>query len=102
MIRPSYASIALNLVDQGLEHVVGLCWLFSPDHYSCLVRDLLPYLTHPTVGPRSRLAHQTLSGAHWTVWCAQPTVVAGTRRSRIAQPSVAAGDRWLTGQSGEI
>jgi hypothetical protein len=32
MIRPSCASIASDLVDQGLESVVGLCWLFSPDH----------------------------------------------------------------------
>jgi hypothetical protein len=29
-----------------------------PDsHCSCPVRDLLPYLAHPTVGPRGRLAH---------------------------------------------
>jgi hypothetical protein len=32
MVRSSCASIASNLVDQGLEPVVGLCWLFSPDH----------------------------------------------------------------------
>jgi hypothetical protein len=32
MVRPSCASIASNLVDQGLEHVIGLCWLLSPDH----------------------------------------------------------------------
>jgi hypothetical protein len=32
MIRPSCASIASDLVDQGLEPVVGLCCLFSPDH----------------------------------------------------------------------
>jgi hypothetical protein len=30
----------------------------SPEH------NLLPYLAHPTVGPRDRLAHRTLSGAH--------------------------------------
>jgi hypothetical protein len=35
-----------------------------PDsHYSCSVRDLLPFLAHPVVGPRGRLAHRTLSGA---------------------------------------
>jgi hypothetical protein len=33
MVRPSCASIASNLVDQGLEPVVGLCWLLSPDHH---------------------------------------------------------------------
>jgi hypothetical protein len=32
MIRPSCASIASDLVDEGLEPVVGLSWLFSPDH----------------------------------------------------------------------
>jgi hypothetical protein len=42
-----------------------------PDsHCSCPVRDRLPYLVHPTVGPRGRLAHRTLSGAHRTVRCA--------------------------------
>jgi hypothetical protein len=56
---------------------------------SSLVRDLLPYLAHPTVGPRDRLAHQTLSGAHRTVRCAQPTV-----RARHASPADCAADRW--------
>jgi hypothetical protein len=52
-----------------------------PDiHYSRPVRDLLPYLVHPTVGPR---------GAHWTVRCAQPTVAAGH-----ASPTDCATDRW--------
>ena len=32
MVRPSCASIAPNLVGQGLEPVVCLCWLLSPDH----------------------------------------------------------------------
>jgi hypothetical protein len=32
-------------------------------HSSSLVRDLLPYLAHPTVGPQDRLVHRTLSGA---------------------------------------
>jgi hypothetical protein len=32
MIRPSCASVASDFVDQGLEPVVGLCWLLSPDH----------------------------------------------------------------------
>jgi hypothetical protein len=60
-----------------------------PDsHCSSLVRDLLPYQAHPTVGPRDRLAYRTLSGAHRTVRCAQPTV--------------GAGDRWLTGLSGAL
>jgi hypothetical protein len=32
VVRPSRAPIAPNLVDQGLEPVVRLCWLLSPDH----------------------------------------------------------------------
>jgi hypothetical protein len=32
MIRPSCTPIASDFVDQGLEPVVGLCWLLSPDH----------------------------------------------------------------------
>jgi hypothetical protein len=81
-----------------------------PDsHCSSPVRDLLPYLAHPTVGPRDRLAHRTLSGAHRTFQCAQPTVGTGhmSRVDRVA-------DRWplaplahrivrcATGQSGEL
>jgi hypothetical protein len=33
VVRPSCASIASNLVNQGLEPVVCLCWLLSPDHH---------------------------------------------------------------------
>jgi hypothetical protein len=61
-----------------------------PDsHCSSPVRDLLPYPAHPTVGPRDRLVHRTLSGAHRTVRCAQPTVGTGhvSRDDRAA-------DRW--------
>jgi hypothetical protein len=73
-----------------------------PDnYYSCLVLDFFQYGEQPIVGPRDRLAHQTLSGAHWTVRCAQPTIGATTCRAKIAWPTVGAGDRWLTGQSGE-
>jgi hypothetical protein len=32
MIRPSCASVASNFVDEGLEPVVRLSWLFSPYH----------------------------------------------------------------------
>jgi hypothetical protein len=32
MIRPSCASLASDLVDQGLEPIVGLSWFLSPDH----------------------------------------------------------------------
>jgi hypothetical protein len=81
-----------------------------PDsHCSCLVRGLLLYRAQLTVAPRGRLAHQTLSGAHRTVRCPQPTVGAG-HVSRVDR----ADDRWplaqlvhrlvwcTTGQSGEF
>jgi hypothetical protein len=44
---------------------------------SSSVPDLLPYQAQPTVIPPVPLAHRTLSGAHWTVRCDQPTVGAG-------------------------
>jgi hypothetical protein len=72
-----------------------------PDsHCSCLVRDILPFLAHPTVGPWGRLAHRTLSGAHRTVRCAQPTVAAGHASPADCAADRCAGDCWLTGQSG--
>jgi hypothetical protein len=72
-----------------------------PDsHCSCPMRDLLPFLAQPTVGPRDRLAHQTLSGAHRTVRCAQPTVAAGHTSHADCAGDRCAGDRWLTGQFG--
>jgi hypothetical protein len=64
----------------------------APPDRSCSspVLDLLPYLVHPTVGPAVPLAHQTLSGAHRTVRCAQPIVGASH-----ASPADCAGDHWL-------
>jgi hypothetical protein len=60
-----------------------------PDsHCSGPVLDFLPYGEQPTVGPQDRLAHQTLSGAHRTVRCAQPTVGATTCHALIARPPV--------------
>jgi hypothetical protein len=58
------------------------------------VRDLLPYRAQPTVGPRGRLAHQTLSGVP------NRPLVRATRHPRIAQPTVGRERLWLTGQSG--
>jgi hypothetical protein len=49
-----------------------------PDsHYSCPVRDFLPFLMQSTVATLGWLAHRTLSGAHRTVRCPLPTVGAG-------------------------
>jgi hypothetical protein len=38
-------------------------------HCRCPVRDLLPFMAHPTVADSRQLAHRTLSGAHRTVRC---------------------------------
>jgi hypothetical protein len=77
---------------------VGWCTRQSgapPDsHCSCPVRDLLPFLAHSTVGPRGRLAHWTLSGVP------NRPLLRATRRPRIARPTIGAGDRSLTRQSG--
>jgi hypothetical protein len=56
---------------------------------ACLVRDCLPNQAQMTVAAPGPLAHRTLSGAHWTVWCPPPTVGVTTRRAKIARPTVA-------------
>jgi hypothetical protein len=74
---------------------LSFCWVVhrtagapTDNHCSGPVRDLLPYRTQPTVGPRYRLAHRT-------VWCTpdslvcQPTIAAGH-----ASPTDCAADRW--------
>jgi hypothetical protein len=66
---------------------------------SCPMRDLLPFIAHPTVANLRQLAHRTLSGAHRTVRCPLSTIGVPTCRARIARPTVDAVDRWLTGQS---
>jgi hypothetical protein len=74
---------------------------------SCPVHDLLPFLAKPTIGTLVPLAHRTLSGAHWTVWCDHPTVGSATCRPLIVQTIVGRGRglahrivRCTTGQSG--
>jgi hypothetical protein len=104
-------AIGDQLGRQFLPSVVGgtaLSGAPPASHCSCPVRDLLPYRAHPTIAPRGWLAHRTLSGAHRTVQCAQPTIAAGH-----ASP-VDCADRWpreylahrtvqcTTGQSGEF
>jgi hypothetical protein len=72
-----------------------------PDnHCSCPVHDFLPFLAQPTVATSGWLAHRTLSGAHRTVRCPQPTVGAGNASPADCAADRCAGDRWLTGQSG--
>jgi hypothetical protein len=60
---------------------------------TCPVCDFLLNREQTTVAAPGLLAHQT-------VWCPPPTVGATTRRPQISRPTVGAGDRWLTGQSG--
>jgi hypothetical protein len=73
-----------------------------PDsHCSCLVHDLLPFLAHPTVGPRRQLAHRTLSGVP------NRPLLRATRLPRIARPTVGSPDspvhhrtvRWIIATS---
>jgi hypothetical protein len=72
-----------------------------PDSYcSCPVLDFFPFGEQPIVGPRDRLTHRKLFGAHRTVRCAQPTVGKTMCHVKIARPTVGAGDRWLTRQFG--
>jgi hypothetical protein len=70
---------------------VGLCTGQSgapPDsHCSCPVRDLLPFLAHPTVGPWGQLAHRTLSGAPCRP-LARPHVARRLRGRPLAQATV--------------
>jgi hypothetical protein len=59
------------------------------------VRDCLPNRAQMTVAAPGPLAHRT-------VRCPLSTVGAATRHPRIARSTVGAGDRWHTGQSGEL
>jgi hypothetical protein len=84
----------------GRHFLPSLAWCTrqsgAPPHSHCssLVRDLLPYLAHPTVGPRDRLAHRTLSGVP------NRPLARAMCRVLIARPTVGRWRRWLTGQSG--
>jgi hypothetical protein len=64
------------------------------------VSDLLPILAQTAVADSWQLAHQTLSGAHRTVWCPLPTIGAGHASPADGAADCCAGGRWLTGQSG--
>jgi hypothetical protein len=93
---------------QGRPNLPSVGWCTGqsgapPDsHCSCPVRNLLPFLAHPTVVASGPLAHRTLSGAHRTVWCPLPTVGAGHASPADCVANRCAGDRWLTRQSGEL
>jgi hypothetical protein len=73
----------------------------TPDsHCSMSGAALLPKLAQPTVATSGWLAHRTLSGAHRTVRCPQPTVGASHASPADCATDRCACDRWLTGQSG--
>jgi hypothetical protein len=65
---------------QGRQFLPSVGWRTGqsgapPDnHCSMFGADLLPFQAQPTVGSSGWLAHRTLSGAHRTVRCPQPTV----------------------------
>jgi hypothetical protein len=83
---------------QGRPNLPSVVWCTEqsgapPDsHCSCPVRDLLPFLVHPTVAASGPLAHRTLSGAHRTVRCPLPTIGVGH-----ASPADCAADRYESG-----
>jgi hypothetical protein len=72
----------------------------TDSHYSMSGADLLPFLVQLTVGSSGWLAHRTLSGAHRTVRCPQPTVGVGHASRADCEADRCAGGRWLTRQSG--
>jgi hypothetical protein len=84
---------------QGWPNLPSVGWCTGqsgapPDsHCSCPVRDLLPFLAHPTIAASGSLAHRT-------VRCPPLTVGAGHASPADRAADRCASDRWLTGQSG--
>jgi hypothetical protein len=70
------------------------------NHCSMYGADLLPFLAQPTIGSSGWLAHRTLSGAHRTVRCPQPTIGWGHASCADCAADHCTGGRWLTEQSG--
>jgi hypothetical protein len=93
---------------QGRQFLPPVGWCTGqsgapPDsHCSMSGADLLPNLAQPTVATLGWLAHRTLSGAHQTVRCPQPTVGVGHASPADCTADRCAGGRWLTRQSGEL
>jgi hypothetical protein len=91
---------------QGRQFLPSVGWCTGqsgapPDsHCSMSGVDLPPNLAQPTVATLGWLAHQTLSSAHRTVRCPQPTVGAGHASPADCAADRCAGGHWLTGQSG--
>jgi hypothetical protein len=93
-------------IQQGRQFLPSVGWRTEqsgapPDsHCSMSGADLLPFLAQPTVGSLGWLVHRTLSGAHRTVRCPQPTVGVGHASRPDCAADRCSGGCWLTGQSG--
>jgi hypothetical protein len=107
---PFIAPRQLGAVEDNLGRLIlpSVVWCTGqsgapPDsHCSCLVRDCLPKKAQSTVVALGPMAHRTLSGAHRTVRCPMPTIGACHASPADCAADRCAGDRWLTGQSGEL
>jgi hypothetical protein len=88
---------------QGRQFLPSVGWRTGysgapPDsHCSMSGVDLLPFLAQPTIGSSGWLTHRTLSGAHRTVRCPQPTVGWGHASRADCAADRCAGGHWLTG-----
>jgi hypothetical protein len=91
---------------QGRQFLPSIGWRTGQsgapldNHCSMSGADLLPFLAQPTIGSSGWLAHRTLSGAHRTVRCPQPTVGMGHASPADLAADRWSGGRWLTGKSG--
>jgi hypothetical protein len=88
----------------SIEWCTGQSGAPPDSHCSSPVLDFLPYRAQSTVDPRGRLARRTLSGAHWTVRRAQPTVSTDhvSHVDRVLAPLTHRTVRCITGQSSEL
>jgi hypothetical protein len=95
-------------VQQGRSSLPSVEWRTGqsgapPDsHCRWSGADLLPFLAQTIVAAPGQLVHRTLSGAHRTVRCPLPIIGAGHVSPVDCATDRCAGDRWLTGQSGEL
>jgi hypothetical protein len=107
---PFIAPRQLGAVEDNLGRLIlpSIVWCTGqsgapPDsHCSCPVHDCLPNKAQSTIAASGPMAHRTQSGAHRTVQCPLPTVGASHASPADCVADRCAGDRWLTGQSGEL
>jgi hypothetical protein len=87
---------------QGRLSLPSVGWRTGHSHCRRSGASPLPILAQTTVADSWQLVHRTLSGAHLTVRCPLPTIGAGHASPVDCAADRCAGDRWLTGQSGEL